>query len=152
MFGNAPVQVNNLGNRMIAKKKLLAATVSENISALQAVYESHFDIKIVTQLEAAVDQLDAGVDVILCNINFDEGALYDLLRIAKAHEVVRTAPFIAIDASPVASSAAIRQSIDIACKTLGAAEVIHMTPWREQVGDVQAIRKVLDIIKSHING
>ena len=131
-------------------RKILAATVPENAAALETVYGKYFDIVIVTRLEDAVAQLDQGADLILCNIHFDEGALYDLLRIVKAHKAARSLPFFAIDASLSPSSPAIRQSIDIASKALGADEVIHMAKWRDDLGEIKAIQKVFDLVVEYL--
>ena len=131
-------------------RRILAATVPESVAALETVYGKYFDIVIVTRLADAVAQLDNGADLILCNIHFDEGALYDLLRIVKAHKTARSLPFFAIDASLSPSSPAIRQSIDIASKALGADEVIHMAKWRDELGEIEAIQKVFDLVVEYV--
>ena len=134
----------------VQRKTLLAATIPDNVTALRKVYEQHFDTRVVTRLDDALAQLGEGVDLVLCNIHFDEGALYALLRAVKAAPAASGIPFVAIDASPGASSPAIRQSIDIACKMLGADEVIHMAHWRAELGDAEAIEKVRRLVMRYV--
>lgn len=131
-------------------KKLLAATIPTSLQHLQDLYGEHFSLTCVTRLEDALSMLDQGVDAVLCNVHFDEGALFDLLRIAKAHKVARAAPFFVIDASTTMSSPAITQSISIASKALGADQVIHMAKWREQFGEREACLKTLNLVVEYV--
>lgn len=132
-------------------KKLLAATVPTTLQYLQDLFGSHFSLICVTRLDDALSMLDQGVDAVLCNVHFDEGALFDLLRIAKAHKTARSIPFFVIDASPSMALPAITQSISIASKALGADHVIHMAHWREELGDSEACLKTLNLVLAHLD-
>lgn len=131
-------------------KKLLAATVPASLQYLQDLYGEHFSLVCVTRLDDALSMLDQGVDAVLCNVHFDEGALFDLLRIAKAHKTARSVPFFVIDASPTMTSPAITQSISIASKALGADQVVHMAHWREELGDREACLKTLNLVLRYV--
>jgi hypothetical protein len=132
-------------------KKLLAATVRQSLRSLDDLAGEHFSLICVTRLDDAVSMLDEQVDAVLCNVHFDEGALFDLLRLAKVHKVARSIPFFVIDASPTMTSPAITQSISIASKALGADEVIHVAKWRQEMGDREAFLKAVDLVLAYLN-
>ncbi len=127
-------------------RTLLAATVPTSLTALQELSGEHFTLKCVTRLHEAVTALNEGVDAVLCNIHFDDGALYDFLRIAKSHDVALDVPFFVIDASPTPVSPAITQSISIASKALGADQVVNMTQWIAEMGVRKAQLKVIHTV------
>jgi hypothetical protein len=133
------------------QKKLLAATVPESLLSLDDLSGEHFSLICVTRLDDAVSMLDEGVDAVLCNVHFDEGALFDFLRLTKAHKVARTIPFFVIDASPTMTSPAITQSISIASKALGADQVIHVAKWRQEMGDREAFLKAVELVLASLN-
>jgi hypothetical protein len=131
-------------------KKLLAATIPESLQHLQDLYGQHFSLICVTCLDDALSMLDQGVDAVLCNVHFDEGALFDLLRITKTHRTARSIPFFVIDASSTTTSPAITQSISIASKALGADQVIHIAQWRKEMGDREAFAKALNVVLEYV--
>lgn len=132
-------------------KKLLAATLPESLLTLDDLSGEHFSLICVTHLDDAVSKLDEGVDAVLCNVHFDEGGLFDFLRITKAHKVARSIPFFVIDASPSMTSPAITQSISIASKALGADQVLHVAEWRHEMGDQKAFLKAVDLVLAYLN-
>lgn len=131
------------------RKILLAATLPSSLPALQELYGDGFILKSVTRLEEATLALDE-VDAVLCNIHFDEGALFDLLRLAKAHKRARSVPFFVIDSSAIPATPAITQSIGIASKALGAEEVIHLTRMVSELGERAACLKVLQLVRDRL--
>lgn len=131
-------------------KTLLSATIPGNVNLIRAIYGKYFNLIVVTRMPDAVSAMDKGVDLIMCNVHFDDGALYDLLRIAKVHPLARSTPFFVVDASHTMSSPAIRHSIEIASKALGADMVIDMARWRHSMGEEAATTKVLGLVQEYV--
>ena len=124
------------------KIKLLAATLPASVEALSSIYGDAFEVRTVFTLADALEGLDAVPDLVTCNIHFAEGALFDLLRSAKAHPLTAKVPFIVIDATQDSTLPAIAQSIEIASTALGADEVVHVTLLRARLGDEAAFEAV----------
>jgi hypothetical protein len=130
--------------------KLLAATVPESIEHLKAVYAEHVELFCVIRLEDALTALDKGVDGIICNVHFDDGALFDLRRTVRSHKTARDLPFIVVDASSAMTSPAITQSIKIASMALGANEVIQISKWIADLGVNAAVLRTRTTVLAHL--
>jgi len=134
-----------------ARKKLLAATVIGSLDHLKVAYGDHAELACVVRLDDALAALDAGVDGVICNVHFDDGALFDLLRTIRSHKSTCTIPFIVIDASSTMTSPAITQSIKIASMSLGARDVIQISKLVSEMGLSAAVHvtrtKVLGYLK-----
>ncbi|MFC5513559.1 hypothetical protein ACFPOU_20885 [Massilia jejuensis] len=135
---------------MSTHKKLLAATVTESLEHLRTVYGEHTNLVCVVRLEDALAALDNGVDAVICNVHFDDGALFDLLRTVRAHKTARDIPFIVIDASSTTTSPAITQSIKIASTALGANDVIQISKWIAEMGIGAAVLRTRAIVLGYL--
>ena len=135
---------------MANPKKLLAATVTESVEHLDTVYAEHAMLLCVTRLEDALAALDDGVDGVICNVHFDEGAMFDLLRTVRSHKTARDIPFIVIDASSTTISSAITQSVKIASMALGANDVIQISKWIAEMGVNAAVLKTRTIVLDYL--
>jgi hypothetical protein len=135
----------------MTRKTVLVAARPELLQVAQKVYmPPEFTAIFCLTLQEAVAALDRPLDLIACGVHFGDGELYDFLRLAKAHPTARNVPFLVVDSGQEELYHYVHQSVDIASKALGAAAVIPITRWRNEMGDEQAfetyrktIRKLL---------
>lgn len=105
--------------------RVLTATVLEAMPVLGEAYPApDFDYTAVLTLTEAINQLEQRYDVIACSVYFNDGQFYDFLRIAKAHPIARDIPFLVHFTGLENRRHYVSQSVEIASKALGAAEVI----------------------------
>lgn len=129
-------------------KNILIATRQELLPLAQRVYpEPEFTFSFFSTLDEAVNALNEEFDLITCGVHFGDGQLYDFLRIAKSHGNTRNVPFVIVDTGNTALSPFIQQSVEIAARALGAAAVLPLTKWREELGDEAALEKYRNNIR-----
>ena len=127
--------------------RVLTATVPEAIPVLGEAYPApEFEYASVLTLAEAIDHLEQPFDLIACSVHFNEGQFYDFLRMAKAHPVARDTPFLVHFTGMESKHHYIAQSVEIACKALGAAEVIPIYQWRRDLGNEAAFKKYREVI------
>lgn len=114
------------------------------------MYGEHTDLVCVVRLEDALAALDNGVNGVICNVHFDDGALLDLLRIVPAHKTTRDIPFIVIDASSTMTSPAITQSIKSASTAPGANDVVQISQWIAEMGVGAAVLRTRAIVLGYL--
>jgi CheY-like chemotaxis protein len=127
--------------------RVLTATVPEAIPVLDDAYPApEFEYIVALTFTEAVDQLEQQYDLIACSVHFNDGQFYDFLRIAKSHPIARDIPILVHFTGLESKHHYISQSVEIASKALGAAEVIPIYQWRSELGNEDAFKKYRKII------
>lgn len=127
--------------------RVLTAAVPEVVPVLSQAYPApEFEYTVVLTLAEAIAQLERPYDLIACSVHFNAGQFYDFLRMAKAHPVARDIPFLVHFTGMESKRHYVSQSVEIASKALGAAEVIPMYQWRHELGNEAAFRKYREVI------
>lgn len=127
--------------------KVLTATVPEALAVLSEAYPApELEYTPVLALAEAVSCLDQPYDVIACSMHFNDGQFYDFLRIAKAHPIARDIPFLVHFTGMESKRHYVAQSVEIASKALGAAEIIPIYQWRHELGNEAAFKKYREVI------
>ncbi|WP_151637792.1 hypothetical protein [Noviherbaspirillum aerium] len=127
--------------------RILTASIPEALSVLGEAYPApDFEYTAVLTLAEATSQLDQPYDLIACSVHFNDGQFYDFLRIAKAHPIARDVPFLVHFTGMENKRHYVSQSVEIASKALGAAEIIPIYQWRNELGNEEAFRKYREVI------
>jgi hypothetical protein len=127
-------------------KTLLVATTPEARDISLKHLGGHYEVIICLNMQDAYGALIGPVDLIACGIHFGDGAMYDLLRYAKALPDTKTIPFLSVNGAEAALSPVIRQSVEIATRALGADAFVELAQWRLQLGDDRAYEKMRGVI------
>jgi hypothetical protein len=127
-------------------KTLLVATTPEAQDSVVKNLDSHYEIIFCTTMQDAYAALIGPVDLIACSVHFGEGAMYDLLRYAKALPDTKAIPFVAVHGADTALSPVMRQSVEIATRALGAEAFVELAKWRSQLGEDKAYAKLMDVM------
>ena len=72
--------------------RLLIAASGPGMPVMQQVWQGHAELRCALYMEDARRALDAGIDIVLCTLHFDESSMFELLRHARAAHP--QAPFI----------------------------------------------------------
>lgn len=116
----------------------------------QAYPAPEFDYTPVLTLAEAIAELDHPYDLIACSVHFNDGQFYDFLRMTKAHPVARDVPFLVHFTGMETRHHYISQSVEIASKALGAAEIIPIYQWRNELGNDAAFSKYREVIRKWV--
>lgn len=131
--------------------RVLTATIPDALSVLGEAYPTpEFQYTAVLTLAEAIEQFEQPYDVIACSVHFNDGQFYDLLRMVKAHPVARNAPFLVHFTGMESKHHYITQSVEIASKALGAAEIVPIYQWRSELGNEAAFKRYREVIRRWI--
>jgi CheY-like chemotaxis protein len=122
-------------------KQILVATHSERNTAIQTAFGEGFQLIFCDAIADAVANLHEEIRLILCNIHFGDGDMYSLLRHAKAKDGTREIPFVCIDDSSDELPLSLRQSVEIATRTLGAETFISFAHWKAVFGERKRLKE-----------
>src|SRR4051812_9967198 len=115
--------------RSLPMKTLLVATTPEAQESILKNLGGRFEIIFCNNMQDAFAALIGPVDLIACSLHFGEGAVYDLLRYVKSLPDTKTIPFVVIYGADDPLLPAMRQSIEIATRALGADAFVELARW-----------------------
>jgi CheY-like chemotaxis protein len=128
-------------------KTLLVATRPEARDSIFKNLDGHYRILFYSTMSETMSAMNQHqIDLIACGIHFGEGELYDLLRYAKALPRTKSIPFIAVYGSGTELSPAMRQSVEIATRALGADAFVELAQWKAELGDEKAHKKLREVL------
>lgn len=127
--------------------RVLSAAIADALPILPQAYPApEFEYTAVLSMPEAVNCLERPFDLIALSVHFNSGQFYDFLRLAKAHPVARDTPVLVHFTGTENRHHYISQSVEIASKALGAAEVIPIYQWRNELGNEAAFEKYREVI------
>lgn len=133
-------------------KRVIVADMREGISTLTMILADSVQLIPATSLDQALKRIDDGADLVLCGIHFDQSRMFDFLRMAKARPASREVPFLCYRDMRSDLSATLLESLDIACRALGAAEFLDLHELRRRHGAARADEMFRATVLAHLEG
>lgn len=121
--------------------QVLVAEAPNSVYPVCRVLSERFELPLVSPMEHVRAISFQHIGIILCEIYFDEGRMFDLLHYANWHPVAKDIPFICFNAIDSHTSKRLEKSVQIACKALGAIEFVNLCEWKRALGTEQAYLK-----------
>jgi hypothetical protein len=100
------------------KQRLLVCSVPARMPVVRNALASRFNIDFCTTMAAACTALNERPDAIVCNVDFEEGRLFDFLWMCRSHPIGKATPLVIVQ-SQASFSPAIMRSIEAASRTIG---------------------------------
>jgi CheY-like chemotaxis protein len=100
------------------KQRLLVCSVPARMPVVRDALASRFSIDFCTTMAAACTALKQRPDAIVCNVDFEEGRLFDFLWMCRSHPIGKATPLVIVQ-SQASFSPAIMRSIEAASRTIG---------------------------------
>jgi CheY-like chemotaxis protein len=100
------------------KQRLLVCSVPARMPVVRDALALRFDIDFCTTMAAACTALNQRPDAIVCNVDFEEGRLFDFLWMCRSHPIGKATPLVIVQ-SQASFSPAIMRSIEAASRTIG---------------------------------
>lgn len=107
--------------------KVLVAIRPEDRHVMDRVFGEEFDVIHCVTLTEAKAALATDLALIGCGVHFDEGRMFDLLKLVKTDPAFRTIPFWGILRDDSLLSAAITRGIRTALKSMGASGLLNLS-------------------------
>lgn len=127
---------------MESRPRVLVAGTRQWIASVRDVLGEHADLAGALSVAEALAEVERGVELIICNVRFDDSRMFDFLGALSARPAARGVPVICCRVLHRPLSVGARRAIALALEALGVAEFVDMQAIEEEQG-VDAARKAL---------
>ncbi len=122
--------------------RLLLAVRPQDRPLATAALGEEFDVAIAYTYNEAEAILREGVLMVVCGAHFDDGRMFDLLRLVKGDPALAKIPFIPVLGKLPANSPAMARSIRNATTALGADGFLDLSRMSARMGQQQMLDKL----------
>ena len=134
---------------MPTARRILVADVPESFAVFRAALAGSYTLLPARSLEQARVALPEGPELVVCGCHFDEGRMYDLLRIVKATPGMERTPFLAVRCVPgELLDDALYESVKIAVRALGGNAFVDLVRWHQRWGAAEASHRLTRLVES----
>jgi hypothetical protein len=141
----------------LKKKTIFFADRPEFRHIAQAVVGSFFDLKFCSSMEEAEASLQSpesarAVDLIACEVDFDDGRMHELLRFVRSNERTRPIPFICVKLREGRLTSRMLNSIRTSSELLGAQGFLHLADIISRHGEHAAFGMFRNTLRDLLEG
>lgn len=133
-----------------SRRRVLVAGTQEVIDAAHAVFGDDLDLTSAYSVAEALGQIERGVDLVLCNVRFDDSRMFDFLGALNAMPPQRQVPVICCRVLRTPMSAGARRGIELALEALGVVAFVDMHELEQQYGEAAAQAALRDVVIRHL--
>ena len=132
---------------MSTAPRILVADQPESFEAFRDALASSYQLLPAATLEQARKALALQPALVVCGCHFDEGRMYDLLRLLKAEPATRTLPFLAVRCvEGELLDDALYESVKIAVRALGGNAFVDLLRWQRRWGPAEASHRLTHLV------
>jgi hypothetical protein len=119
---------------MAARARVLVAGTRIGIDLVREVLGGDAELVGAQSVTEALTEVDRGVELIICNVRFDDSRMFDFLGALGARPSARGVPVICCRVLHRPLSVGARRAIALALEALGVAEFVDMQAIEEEQG------------------
>jgi hypothetical protein len=127
---------------MAARARVLVAGTRLGIDLVREVLEGDAELVGAQSVTEALAEVDRGVELIICNVRFDDSRMFDFLGALGGRASARGVPVICCRVLHRPLSVGARRAIALALEALGVAEFVDVQAIEEEQGS-DAARQAL---------
>jgi hypothetical protein len=127
---------------MESRPRVLVAGTRQWIASVRDVLGGDADLVGAHSVAEALAEVERGVELIICNVRFDDSRMFDFLGALGARPAARGVPVICCRVLQRPLSVGARRAIALALEALGVAEFVDMQAIEDEQG-MEAARKAL---------
>jgi hypothetical protein len=129
--------------------RVLVADTPESFEVFRDALTSPFTLVHATTLDAARQTLEPPPALVVCGCHFDEGRMYDLLRLLKATKGLSNVPFMAVRCVPgELLDDTLYESVKIAVRALGGNAFVDLLRWQRRWGPAEASHRLTHLVQT----
>ena len=133
-----------------SRRRVLVAGTQEVMDAAQAVLGSELELVQAYSVDEALKRIESGVDLVLCNVRFDDSRMFDFLGALNARPPDRQVPVICCRVARTPMSAGARRGIELALEALGVAEFADLQEVEQREGTAAAHAALRALVQRHL--
>lgn len=119
---------------------------------MNAILGDEWPVDACHTLRDATSRLSPDTGIIVCGVHFDQGAMFDLLRVVKADPATSSIPFLLIVRRNTSHSEAMIDGIRSAAKILGVSAFIDLSTYRTDLDDAGRAAALRDLARQALSG
>jgi len=126
--------------------RVLTAVSHDALPLLTTALGLDFFFVFCDSMASAKAALNEPIDVVLASINFDDGRIFDLLRLCKSIDHAKRIPFVCVKILENEVDGAAQEAVDIASRSLGGDGFIDLYRWTRRFGVDQSYEEFRNLI------
>jgi hypothetical protein len=132
------------------RRRVLVAGTQDLIDAARAALGEELELAAAYSVAEALQQVEAGVELVLCNVRFDDSRMFDFLGALNAMPGARRVPVICcrVARSPISGGA--RRGIELALEALGVLAFLDLHELESRDGPVAARAALRGMVMTHL--
>ncbi|HJY77565.1 MAG TPA: hypothetical protein VKE95_13075 [Burkholderiales bacterium] len=100
-------------------RRVLVAGTQDAVDTARAALGGEFELAAAYSVDEALRQVEGGVELVLCNVRFDDSRMFDFLGALNAMPRARRLPVVCCRVARSPVSAGARRGIELALEALG---------------------------------
>ena len=134
-----------------SRRRVLVAGTQEVFDTAQAVFGAELELLSARSVAEALKQAEAGVDLVLCNVRFDDSRMFDFLGALNAMPPARQLPVICCRVQRTPLSGGARRGIELALEALGVVAFVDMYELEQLHGAAAAQAALRDKVLTQLD-
>jgi hypothetical protein len=132
------------------RRRVLVAGTQDVIDAARAALGEELELAAAYSVAEALQQVGAGVELVLCNVRFDDSRMFDFLGALNAMPGARRVPVICcrVARSPISGGA--RRGIELALEALGVLAFLDLHELEIRDGPAAARAALRGMVMTHL--
>lgn len=130
--------------------RVLVAGTREVVEAARAALGEELELATAYSVAEALKAVQGGVELVLCNVRFDDSRMFDFLGALNATQGSQRVPVICcrVERSPMSGGA--RRGIELALEALGVLAFLDMYELEQRDGRPAALAALRSAVMAHL--
>lgn len=133
------------------RRRVLVAGTREVIDAARAALGGEFELATAYSVAEALNAVELGADLVLCNVRFDDSRMFDFLGALNARPG-RRVPVICCRVANAPISTGARRGIELALEALGVVAFLDMHELEQRDGPEAGRAALRAVVLAHLGG
>ena len=133
-------------------RRVLVAGTQDVVDAARAAIGGELELAAAYSVAEALKQVEGGVDLVLCNVRFDDSRMFDFLGALNAMPSSRRLPVVCCRVARCPVSAGARRGIELALEALGVIAFLDLHELEARDGLEAARAALRAAVMSHLPG
>jgi hypothetical protein len=135
----------------VSRRRVLVAGTQEIIDTALAALAGEMELVPAYSVAEALNRIKGGVDLVLCNVRFDDSRMFDFLGALNAMPATQRVPVICCRVLRTPMSAGARRGIELALEALGVVAFLDMHEVEREQGAAAAQAALRRVVMTHLD-